>query len=84
VVLEGDSGRCGGRLRRLRSRRDDSVAALRAAFDERAAPPRRVMPTRTRVSASMPLVDDVDGYDVDADHDSNQTWQPAAASGPDA
>ena len=72
VVLEGDSADVVAALRAFDPDADDPVAARRAAFDVGAG----------AAAAGLADVDggvgvdaaghDVDGYDVDADHDSNQ------------
>ena len=72
VVLEGDSADVVAALRAFDPDADDPVAARRAAVVERgAAPPARKSNEVAGVGGDC-AGHDVDGYDVDADHDSNQ------------
>jgi hypothetical protein len=76
VVLEGDSADVVAALRAFDPDADDPVAALRAAFDERAAAAAAGHADEDAGvgvdAAGRAAGHDVDGYDVDADHDSNQ------------
>ncbi len=72
VVLEGDSADVVAALRAFDPDADDPVAALRAAFDERAAAAAAGHADEDAGVGVDAAGHDVDGYDVDADHDSNQ------------
>ena len=72
VVLGGDSADVVAALRAFDPDADDPVATLRAAFDERAAAAAAGHADEDAGVGVDAAGHDVDGYDVDADHDSNQ------------